>query len=87
MQAIVRTRLSMAKRGGDIAAPSASKAPVRKYFEYMKDLTTGRAVVGEKKLRASCVYWRLLTQEEQPISKNTYVPTIAPNKEICMAMI
>ena len=34
--------------GVDIVAPSASKAPVWKYFGYVKDLATGKAAIGKK---------------------------------------
>ena len=44
----MQSRLSMAERGEDIAAPSASKTPVWKYFGYVMDLTTGRAAVGKR---------------------------------------
>ena len=33
----------MAERGVDIVAQSASKAPVWKFFGYVKDLATGKA--------------------------------------------
>ena len=46
----------MAECGEDIVAPSASKAPVWRYFEYVMDLTTGRAAVGK---RATCKLCRV----------------------------
>ena len=46
----------MAERGVDIVAPSASKAPVWKYFGYVKDLATGKAAIGK---RATCKLCRV----------------------------
>jgi len=40
---------------GDIVTPSASKAPVWKYFGCMKDLTIGRAAVGKKATCKLCL--------------------------------
>ena len=72
----------MAERGDDIVAPSASKAPVWKYFGYTMDLTTRRVAVGK---RATCKLCRVKVAHSggRLISKTTYVPTIAPNTEIC----
>ena len=78
--------VSLALVWEDIIAPSASKAPVWKYFGYVMDLTSGRAAVGE---RATCKLCRVEVAHSggQLISKITYVPTITLNTEICTMMI
>ena len=48
------------------------KAPVRKYFGYVKDLRGYQKGGNWKKLCVSCVESRSLTQEERPISRTTY---------------
>ena len=80
----MQSRLSMAERGEDIAAPSASKTPVWKYFGYVMDLTTGRAAVGKRATTCKlCRVEVVHSGRTTDLKKTAYVPTITRNTEIC----